>query len=141
MVTLHQEQVRRTNAEPGSRDEISLQTSRRLAWDTCQIPMEPIKEAGIISRLSFVSMCCAFRAMVVVLDTAAEPPSLGDMAMSLGALDQFRRRWKVGGMSIVAILPTKANGACDKDAFLCGIMNALARHGVGQWDSSHLANV
>ncbi|KAH7368897.1 hypothetical protein B0T11DRAFT_68262 [Plectosphaerella cucumerina] len=96
MVTMHQERVRRTGAKPGSRESSSLQASRRLAWDTCRIPIHDIKDTSVIPSLSFVCMCCAFRAAAVILEAADDLALPGEVEMLLCALDLFRQRWRVG---------------------------------------------
>ena len=90
--------MRNVNALSTSREHLTLQASRRMAWDTCRLSIETIKLTEI-TRTSFVSMNSTFRALLCVIDDHTGSSEHEETEQLLSKLRFFCQRWAVGGKS------------------------------------------
>lgn len=88
--------MRNAGSLSGPREDLTLQASRRMAWDTCRLSIETIKEAEI-SQTSFVSMNSTFRAVLCIMNDHTRPSEHEEIEQLLFKLRLFRSRWAVGG--------------------------------------------
>lgn len=101
-LALHEARARHISAEPRSREDIALQSSRRMIWDMCTLAIDTIQGHNI-SHHSFVGMCCVFRAAVIFLNNSPTEDRASDgekVRAIMPTLRVFSERWPVGGEHI-----------------------------------------
>ncbi|KAM6505280.1 hypothetical protein FSOLCH5_014511 [Fusarium solani] len=94
LLLLHDAKIRQSS-DCDSKTMLEVQYYRRMAWDMCRVARDTIQSSNL-SSLSFVGMCCVFRAAVFIAECAGEDLERGELATLLPTLQRFSEQWAVG---------------------------------------------
>lgn len=95
LIVLRRSHAKQVSPMPGSLDNLTLQTSCQMIWDTAKISFCSIKNTDV-SDISLIGMFCQLRAVYTAIDTSNNCVYYG-MDDMLYTMENFFRRWKLGG--------------------------------------------
>jgi hypothetical protein len=98
LVVLHHSHTKQLGFIPGSWEDLKLQTSRQMIWDTARISFHAVENTDP-SQVSFVGMFCQLRSVYSAIDASGDNIPHEEMEGMLTTMENFFQRWTIGGMS------------------------------------------
>ncbi|KAK0760502.1 hypothetical protein N5P37_006696 [Trichoderma harzianum] len=96
LIVLRQSHAKQQSFMLSPLDNLALQTSCQMIWDTAKISFHAIR--GIdVSRVSFIGMFCQLRGVHAAIDVSHNYTPRDGMEDMLFTMENFFRRWTIGG--------------------------------------------
>ncbi|KAL6691387.1 hypothetical protein J3F84DRAFT_387003 [Trichoderma pleuroticola] len=95
LIVLRQSHAKQLSFMLSSLDELALQTSCQMIWDTAKISFHAIRSIDV-SRLSFIGMFCQLRGVYAAVGVSHNYTPRGGMEDMLFTMENFFRRWIIG---------------------------------------------
>lgn len=99
LIVLRHSHAKQATIMPGSLDDLTLQTSCQMIWDTAKISFCAIKNVDS-SQVSFIGIFCQLRAVYTAINTPNNYVPHDEIEDMLFTMNNFFQRWTLGGKLI-----------------------------------------
>ncbi|KAM6479534.1 hypothetical protein HDV62DRAFT_138550 [Trichoderma sp. SZMC 28011] len=109
LIVLRQSHAKQQSFMLSPLDDLALQTSCQMIWDTAKISFRAIRDIDV-SRVSFIGMFCQLRGVYAAIDVSHDYTPRDGMEDMLFTMENFFRRWTIGA----GLLKSIQNGICGR---------------------------